>query len=305
MSEEKDLQLLSEFKKSLRIDQSAAYSNLDERFSADFDFFAKRYEELLQVLGTYVPPHKWSYHRFGLLTAGEAAYTCGMYRFTAKKNSLLIIPAHTITTSEWTTDGAGYNLLFKFDFLLQNNLYFKSPGSNGIMQPTIQPHLPLTDVQAQQLAAIFETILLEKEQGNPLKDSLISLKIVELLILCERFYAEAHEVGEQIQTTELLKTFSALIEKHFTEEKSVAFYAREMHVHPNHLNAVVKANTGLTAKESIQNRVLLEAKYLLHTTGLSVKEIATHIGFDDPNYFTAFFKRMTDIAPGAYRSDRI
>jgi AraC-like DNA-binding protein len=75
-----------------------------------------------------------------------------------------------------------------------------------------------------------------------------------------------------------------------------------LHVHPNHLNAVIKNRTGITAKESIQNRVLLEAKYLLHNTNLSVKEISAKIGFEDPNYFTTFFTKLEKISPAVYRS---
>jgi AraC family transcriptional regulator, transcriptional activator of pobA len=92
--------------------------------------------------------------------------------------------------------------------------------------------------------------------------------------LCERFYADVYDISQNYQTIELLKNFTVLIEQHFVQERAVSFYASQLHVHPNYLNAVVKAKTGITAKESIQNRVLLEAKYLLHTTNLSIKEIA-------------------------------
>ena len=86
------------------------------------------------------------------------------------------------------------------------------------------------------------------------------------------------------------------------EQRSVKFYADQLNVHPNYLNSIVKKQTGLTAKESIQNRLLLETKYLLHSTNLSIKEIANHVGFNDPNYFTSFFSRLENISPGNYRS---
>src|SRR5687767_5981639 len=119
MSNDKDILLLSELKKAFKKNGSDSYSNLDDSFTQKFDFFLKRYQDILKVIGTHVPPHKWSYHRIGLLTKGEASYTCGIYRFTAKKNTLLIIPARVITTSDWTTDASGNNLLFKFDFLFK------------------------------------------------------------------------------------------------------------------------------------------------------------------------------------------
>jgi AraC-like DNA-binding protein len=78
-----------------------------------------------------------------------------------------------------------------------------------------------------------------------------------------------------------------------------------MNMHPNYLNSLVKKHTGLTAKESIQNRLLLETKYLLHSTDLSIKEIANKVGFHDPNYFTSFFTSHEKLSPGNYRSSFI
>ena len=68
-------------------------------------------------------------------------------------------------------------------------------------------------------------------------------------------------------------------------------------MHPNHLNALIKKHTGLSAKESIQNKILLETKYLLHSTKLPIKQISVQMGFNDPNYFTTFFKRSENLSP--------
>ena len=302
MAYNRDQLLLSEFRKALKKNASASYSNLDVNFLAKFGFFAGRYEEIMKETGTHIPPHKWSYHRIGLLKKGQAVYTCGIYRFTAKKNTLLILPARVIITNDWTTDGCGYSVLFNIDFLLQNNLSYRAIENKAILQPSIKPYLSLSEKQASAVEEIFKTILQEKEVDNPFQSELIALKIVELLILCERYYSEVHDIGANQETSDLLRTFTCLIEEHFSAERSVSFYASQLHVHPNHLNAVIKSRTGITAKESIQNRVVLEAKYLLHNTNLSVKEISAKIGFEDPNYFTTFFTKLEKISPAVYRS---
>lgn len=305
MSHGKDKILLTEFKKALRKNASAPYSNLDDNFMQKFDFFVGRYEDIMKETGTHIPPHKWSYHRIGLVTKGETNYTCGIYRFTARKNTLLILPARAVITNNWTPDGCGYTVLFNIDFLLQNNLSYRAIENKGILQSTNRPYLSLTKRQASEVESLFHTILKEKEVDNPFQNELIALKIVELLILCERYYSEVHDIKNNYETLDLLKSFTDLIEKYFSTERSVTFYASQLHVHPNHLNAVIKTKTGVTAKESIQNRIVLEAKYLLHTTNLSVKEISTRIGFEDPNYFTTFFKKLENISPAAYRSSFI
>ena len=187
-------------------------------------------------------------------------------------------------------------------FFLQNNFPHQYIKSKKILSASIQPYIHLTDEQAKEAEDIFETILKEKQGNDTHKDELIALKIVELLILSERFYEEELQLETNLPVVDIIKRFIDLLEIHFTNERSVSFYASQLNMHPNHLNAVIKKHTGLTAKESIQSRLILETKYLLHSTNLSIKEISGKVGFDDPNYFTVFFRRLEKMSPGDYRS---
>ena len=55
--------------------------------------------------------------------------------------------------------------------------------------------------------------------------------------------------------------------------------------------------------ELIEDKLLSEAKMLLLTTGLNMKQIAFQLGFSDPAYFGRFFKRHTGFSPAHYRVD--
>ena len=114
-------------------------------------------------------------------------------------------------------------------------------------------------------------------------------------------FAEEQNVEANLPSIDIIRRFIDLIEANLLNHRSVSFYAKQLNVHPNYLNALIKKHTGITAKESIQNRLLLETKYLLHSTTLSIKEIANQMGFNDPNYFTVFFKRFEKISPANYR----
>jgi AraC-like DNA-binding protein len=80
------------------------------------------------------------------------------------------------------------------------------------------------------------------------------------------------------------------------------FMRQRLSIHPNYLNSLIKKYTDETAKDAINNRLIIEIKYLLHSTPLSIKEIATRTGFEDPNYLASFFRRKEQISPAAYRS---
>lgn len=83
--------------------------------------------------------------------------------------------------------------------------------------------------------------------------------------------------------------------------RSVSFYAGRLGVSPNHLNAVVKRQTGKTASQLVQDHTLATAKALLRLSALSVKEIGYQLSFSDPTHFVGFFKKLTGQTPRQYR----
>ncbi len=99
----------------------------------------------------------------------------------------------------------------------------------------------------------------------------------------------------------LVSKFQQLINEKFKESKNVQFYASLLHVSPNHLNKIVKKETGKTASTIINQVCILEAKVLLTQTDLDIMEIAHQLGFDDSSYFSRFFKRHTSTSPANYR----
>jgi AraC-like DNA-binding protein len=199
-------------------------------------------------------------------------------------------------------DAEGYVILFNMDFFLQNNFPHQYITDKRVLLASTRPYIYLSFEQAEEIKGIFETIIAEKFSKNDHKEELIALKVIELLILSERLFAEEQQFDANLPVMDIVKRFTALLEAHFQDERSVGFYAAAFNMHPNYLNSVIKKHTGLTAKECIQNRLLMETKYLLHSTNLSIKEISGQMGFSDPNYFTTFFKKLEKRSPLHYRS---
>ena len=301
-----DEYILNEFKKALRRNASETVVDLDHGFGEKFEFTFQRFEDILRDTNRSVPPNRWSYHRIGFTTEGGGEFTTGIYNFKAKKNTLIVVPSRVITSSKnWAPNTRGYFTLFNLNFFLQNNFPYKNIENKKIFSASYQPYVHLSGEQAKNIRDIFETILKEKNASNTSKNELIAVKLFELIVLSERYFSEQLNFDHDRPTLDIIKEFSKLVEKNFMEQRSVKFYAKAMNVHPNYLNSLVKKHTGITAKESIQNRLLLETKYLLHSTDLSVKEISNRVGFSDPNYFTSVFTQREKVSPSAYRASFI
>lgn len=112
--------------------------------------------------------------------------------------------------------------------------------------------------------------------------------------------------GDQ-QFKSLLNRFKDCVRKNIhsmemaEEGRFVNFYADQLCVHPNHLSAIVKRETGRPALTFIHFQIIEEAKFLLASSDMPVKQIAYRLTFKEPSHFNAFFRKHTAITPAAYR----
>lgn len=98
------------------------------------------------------------------------------------------------------------------------------------------------------------------------------------------------------------KAFKELLERNFVTAKRPMEYARQLNISSPYLNECVKNATGHSVSFHIQQRVILEAKRLLYHSDISVKEIATELGYDDYPYFSRLFAKVTGITALAFRN---
>lgn len=95
-----------------------------------------------------------------------------------------------------------------------------------------------------------------------------------------------------------------LIEQHLAEYKLASDYARMMNMSLYQVNALTKSLVGTTCSDLINALIITEAKRYLLATTEQVKEIAYHLGYEDPSYFIRYFKKHTGVSPEAFRRDQ-
>ncbi|WP_439122306.1 helix-turn-helix domain-containing protein [Marivita sp.] len=95
--------------------------------------------------------------------------------------------------------------------------------------------------------------------------------------------------------------FSTLVERHFRDRWSVSLYAETLGLTRDRLGDMCRRVRGLGPKDIIDRRVMIEARLLLETSGRSVNEIATALGFGSAAQFSRYFVRHAGQPPGSYR----
>ncbi len=299
-----DSEILEKYKEVFQRFMKDGIIDLDKRLKHKFNFQIYRLETVIQKINGVVPPNRQSSYYITLFKKGSAEKSVGLYNFPIVNNTLLVIPQRVIHSTVYRSlKSSGYVLNFNIDFFLNNAFPRKHVIDKKVFKSSLRPYLSVSAAQRKKLEPIFESILSENASAHSDKNQMIALKILELLILCDRFFTDAEAMGKENIYHPAIEKFNELLEENFTKERSVQFYADALNVHPGHLNFLMKNNNGLNVKRAIDNRILLEAKFLLTTSSYSIKEIAHRLGFPDVNYFSSFFRKMDQMSPRQYRAE--
>jgi AraC-like DNA-binding protein len=124
-----------------------------------------------------------------------------------------------------------------------------------------------------------------------------------LLTRAQRQFASERSQEVATRSSRLVREFHLAVERRFRTEHDLADYARELGITANHLNDLIRAETGHSAGSIVRGRRLLDAKRLLSHSDLTVAEVAYQVGFVDPSYFGRFFRRETGISPAEFRAE--
>ncbi|WP_313090621.1 helix-turn-helix domain-containing protein [Chryseobacterium flavum] len=116
--------------------------------------------------------------------------------------------------------------------------------------------------------------------------------------------AETEGFKHQGQRYSITRQFKKLITDHFKTTKQVQQYADFLNITPLYLNEAVKEVSGYPASFWIQQKILWEARRLLFYTNMDVKQIAFELGYDDPVYFSRFFKKRTGMTALQFRAKK-
>jgi len=150
-------------------------------------------------------------------------------------------------------------------------------------------------------AALTEPNLLEKRiEGDVSVDSLVQFGCELCMDVISR--RDQSGAGGYTPVADLAREY---IDRHYADaELSLGLVAGVVRISPNHLSTVFKEKTGVGFTEYLTAVRIRQAKQLLATTNLRAAEVATRVGYQNFNYFSMLFKRMTGVSPSRYRGER-
>lgn len=149
--------------------------------------------------------------------------------------------------------------------------------------------------------SLLKEIILELQKRRPQFEELIMMYLRQLFLFIQRNRMETSSVSTDavIQEVELAKKY---FHDHYTESISIDDYAHSRHMSTCWFIRTFRTLTGSTPLQYIHSIRIANARALLEHTQYNITEIASLVGFDDPLYFSHFFKKHTGISPSKYRN---
>lgn len=187
-------------------------------------------------------------------------------------------------TREFCDQGGG--------FLLDLPFFFANARS---------PWISIGPEHHEWVAGIFGELQEEYIGGKAGAAEVFRALLSILFVRTARWHAEENPVSDNSRGAILVRKFEQSLERNYLEWTALTDYARDLGVTMNHLNDQVREKTGESAGTQIRHRRLLDAKrQLLHST-MTISEIGYRLGFEDPSYFSRFFRRYEKMTPMAFR----
>lgn len=168
--------------------------------------------------------------------------------------------------------------------------------------------LHISERERQIVLDCFSKIKYELEQAiDKHSKKLIASNIELFLDYCQRFYDRQFITRENIHRG-ILEKFENLLNNYFLSDKpetiglpTVSWCAAELNLSANYFGDLIKKETGKSAQEYIQFKIIDLAKEKIFDINKSVGQIATELGFKYPAHFTRLFKQKTGMSPNEYR----
>ena len=231
-------------------------------------------------------------------TAGKLSINVDEKDFNITAGEVITITSGQIHCINKATKAKGFILEFTLDFFCKNDNDIELIFHNGLFC-----HFAMNEVIAvnksiieNQLNSISEELVKQPYQY------IISIHSRIELILVEINRAKVKRGDEIWKPDALFLKFLEAVRNNFEHNYTLTQFAKMLATTEIKLNELAKLHAGKTAQNVIYGLVASEAKRLLTYDDLSVKEVAYKLGFNDPFYFSNFFKKHTRISPKSYQN---
>ncbi|MEL6916613.1 MAG: helix-turn-helix domain-containing protein [Bacteroidota bacterium] len=244
--------------------------------------------------------HRINFFTLLLMTEGEMTHEVDFIKYNMVKGDCLFISKEQIHKFDKSPTYKGYVLIFTEEFMLQHFSLsaFSKIGflSNYLLNPSLFKDFGDMDIF---ISALKRELSLEL---GMVKDDIVASMLTVFLLKAQLH--TSHALKSYYGDYGRFAEFQKLVASKYKDTRLVKNYAAFLNIPFKQLNKLSRIFTEKTAKEYINNYIVLEAKRRLAATNAPIKQIAYDCGFNEATNFLKFFKKITGSTPGEFRQIR-
>lgn len=265
------------------------------------------------IVKNQIPAHRLNFFMIFLVTSGEGVQSLGNSEYYLRRNALCFIGPNVINSWQAQTDEhQGYSISFTDDYFNEGLINRQLLCDLPFFQLDGNAVIYLTDEQAREYIILFKLMQSEYGSKNPHSPEVLR-GYLHALVNKSRAYigtendAQLHKNNAGLR---LIKAFTKLYMNDVNtirvgkeiRLKKISEYAAELDVSANHLNDTIKSITGKSAGQLMRSQLVKQATMCIRHSSKTISEIAYLMGFEDPSYFSRFYKKETGKMPSDVRS---
>lgn len=239
---------------------------------------------------------------------GDLRYGCSNYDYE-EGTLVFLAPGQVIgSNQEEYYQPLGFALVFHPD-LIRGTSLGRHINDYTFFSYEVNEALHLSERERQITLDCFSKIEYELEHAVDKHSKMLIVTNIELLLnYCVRFY-DRQFITRDNANKGILERFEKLLNDYFASDQpqrvglpTVALCAGELNLSPNYFGDLIKKETGKSAHEFIQYKLIDVAKERIFDPSKSLSEIAYGLGFKYPQHFTRVFKQYVGVSPLEYRT---
>lgn len=234
---------------------------------------------------------------------GESNITIDTKNYHIKKGDMcVVLPNSILQVNKQSADFLGYTSACTSNFLASINV---SSGTEIYLYIKDNPCLSLEEKEVEELMKMCNILKEYNERREQLYREEIS-KHLSAAIIYEviSIYKKQQPITQHpySRKNKLYYEYMELVAKNHRKQRNIEYYANELCISSRHLSSICKEITEKTAKDCLNEYIIINIQTILATTEMTILQISEEFNFPNASFFTKFFKTQTGITPKEYRN---